>query len=84
MNEVHRSELDGVRGVGLIAAAIGAVAIGAFAIGRLAIRRVAIGKATIKSLQIAELDVKRLRAGEVIVSSSLTLPGPAGDRRISP
>lgn len=67
------------RGAAVIATAAGAVAIGALAIGVLAIRRlvirsVVIERAEIKSLAIADLAVARLRAGDVAVTRSLTLP----------
>ena len=75
------------RGVALIATAVGAVAVGAFAIGalaigRLTVRRILVGSAELKSLEIGELTVKRLRAGQVIVDDSLSLPEGA-DNRIS-
>ena len=64
-----------------IATAIGAVAvdafaIGAMAIGRLVIRRLSVENAALKSLAIEDLSVTPLRAAEVTVSQSLTLPGP--------
>ena len=79
MAELQSSKSLGFHGVAMIATAIGAVAVGAFAIGalaigRLAIRRVRIDGAEFKSLEIQELTVKRLRAAEVTVSDSLTLP----------
>jgi len=50
------------------------VAIIATAIGRLAIRRVFIERAKLKSLEINDLTVTRIHAAEVIVSDTLTLP----------
>jgi hypothetical protein len=66
-------------GVAVVATAVGAVAIGALAIGvlairRLAIRRVVIDHAEFKSLVIGELTVARLRAGDVTVTDTLTMP----------
>jgi hypothetical protein len=52
------------------------------AIGRLVIRRVLVENVKFKSPEIAELTVTRLRATEVIVSDSLTLPRSNGDRTI--
>ena len=62
MKEHRSSEPLGLRGVAVIATAIGAVAIGAFAIGALAIRRVVIDSDEFKSLAIRDLTVTRLRA----------------------
>ncbi|HEY7290372.1 MAG TPA: hypothetical protein VH583_11105 [Vicinamibacterales bacterium] len=84
MNGRHASPglaLPGFAAIGTAvgALAIGAVAAGAFAIGVLAVRRMAIRNlvvdgARFRSLEIGELTVKRLRAEEVIVAESLTLP----------
>jgi hypothetical protein len=73
------SKRQDLRGLAIIATAIGAVAIGAFAIGALSIRRLVIRRVVIecgefKSLAIQDLTVTRLRAAEVTVSDSLKLP----------
>jgi hypothetical protein len=86
MKEPLRSKSLGVRGVPIIATAIGAVALGAFAIGvlsirKLAIRRVMVASGVFKSLEIQDLIVTRIHAAEVTVSDSLHLPG---DRKIEP
>jgi hypothetical protein len=72
-----------LRGVAMIATAIGAVGVGAFAIGRLVIRRLSVENAKFKPLDINDLTVTRLHAAEVTVSHSLDLPGGDTDRRIS-
>jgi len=88
MKDFRSSTPLGVRGVALIATAIGAVAVGAFAIGalaigRLAIRRVVVERAEFKSLEIRDLTVTRLHAAEVTVSDSLKVPGSNVDRKTS-
>jgi len=65
----------------MIATAFGAV--GALSIRRLAIRRILIESAEFKSLEIQDLIVTRLRAAEVTVTDSLTLPGSCVDHEIS-
>lgn len=60
------------------AAAVGAFAIGALAIGRLAVRRFTVDNAEFKSMDVGELHVKRPHAAEVVVTGSLSLPGPSG------
>jgi hypothetical protein len=79
MKDLNRSKRQDLRGLAVIATAIGAVAIGAFAIGALSIRRLAIRRVFIecgefKTLAIQDLTVTRLRAAEVTVSDSLKLP----------
>jgi hypothetical protein len=78
MKELRESESLGLRGVAIIAAAIGAVVVRAFAIGALAIRRwatsrVAVGGAKFEPLEIQDLTAARLGAAEVAVSESLRL-----------
>src|ERR1700690_4956 len=86
MPEIRNRKALSTGGVAMIATAIGAVAVGAFAIGalaigRLAIRRLSVERAQLKSLEIEDLTVRRLRAAEVVVSDSLTLPANNADFR---
>ena len=52
MKDQHSSPSPNLRGVALIATAIGAVAVGAFAIGALAIGRLAIRRVVIDSAKL--------------------------------
>src|SRR5262249_59891273 len=91
MRVLDSSKSRSFRGVATAALAMGAVATGAFAIGvltigRLLIRGVLIEKARFRTLEIEELAVKRLNAGDVAVTGSLTparggfAAGPEGER----
>jgi hypothetical protein len=87
MKEPRNSQSLGLRGVVMIATALGAVAIGTFAIGALSIRRLAIRRVVIdgtefKSLKIRDLTVSRLHAAEVTFSDSLKLPGSNGGYKL--
>jgi hypothetical protein len=84
MKNLSNSRRSSFGSVAIGAAAIGAVAIGAFAIGalaigRLAIRRLAIQRAAFQALDIQDLTVRSLRATDLVVSGSFSLP-PGGDR----
>lgn len=57
------------------AIAVGAIAVGALAIGRLFIRRLGADYVRFKTLEIEELKVTRIQASEIVVHSSLELPG---------
>jgi hypothetical protein len=83
-----RSPDRGFGGVAMMAA-FGALAIGGFAIGvlairRLAIRRLVIDGAKLKSLEIENLTVRELRAADVTISASLTVPERDADPRPAP